>query len=153
MYCSSCGSAITPHLTYCNRCGARVNGRAEPPAKVADFPESLVGAMVGLFVLGLGVIIGLMAVMKNVVNFDSGIILAITFFTLTLLIILEAVFIYLLFSARKSARQRFLSEEFIQNTTKELRESHTPMLSEPMPSVTEHTTRAFEPIYREHELK
>jgi hypothetical protein len=153
MYCSACGSAITPHLTYCNRCGARVNGRTEPPAKVADFPESLVGAMVGLFVLGLGVIIGLMAVMKNVVNFDSSMILAITYITITLLIILEAVFIYLLFSAKRSARRRFLSEDFVQNATKELRESHTPMLSEPMPSVTEHTTRAFEPIYREHESK
>ena len=153
MYCSACGSAITPHLTYCNRCGARVNGRTEPPARVADFPESLVAAMVALFVFGLGVIIGLMAVMKNVVHFEFGVILALTFFTMTLLIILEAVFIYLLFSARRSARQRSLHEDLTQNTTRELRESHTPLLSEPMPSVTEQTTRAFEPIYRERELK
>lgn len=149
MYCSSCGSSITPHLTYCNRCGARVNGRDEIPARVADFPESLVAAMVGLFVLGLGVIIGLMAVMKNVVNFEPGIILAITFFMVSLLMMLEGVFIYLLFSSRKFARQRFLDKNFTPNTTNELRESHSPMLSEPMPSVTEQTTRAFEPIYRE----
>ena len=149
MYCSSCGSSITPHLTYCNRCGARVNGRDEVSARVADFPESLVAAMVALFVFGLGVIIGLIAVMKNVVNFEPGIILAITFFMVTLLMILESVFIYLLFSSRKFARQRFQHQEFTPNTTKELRESRTPMLSEPMPSVTEQTTRAFEPIYRE----
>ncbi len=147
MYCSSCGSSITPHLTYCNRWGARVNTPAATRDKSADFPESLIAAMVGLFVLGLGVIIGLMAVMKNVANFDFGVILAITFVVLTLLIILEAVFIYLLFSARSFARQRKL-EDSVQNT-RELRESHTPMLSEPMPSVTEQTTRAFEPLYRD----
>ena len=152
MYCSSCGSAITPHLTYCNRCGARVNDREKLPANAADFPESLVAAMVALFVFGIGVIIGLMAVMKNVANFDAGFIMAITSFTLSLLVVLESVFIYLLFSARRAARRRFLREE-PSNTTRELKEGHTPMLQEPMPSVTEQTTRAFEPIYREQKVK
>jgi hypothetical protein len=153
MYCSACGSAITPHLTYCNRCGVRVNDRDKSPPNQADFPESLVAAMVGLFVLGIGVIIGLMAVMKNVVNFDIGFIMAMTSFTLAMLIALESIFVYLLFTTRRSARQRLQRRESVENTTKELREMHTPMLQEPMPSVTEQTTRAFEPVYREQKAK
>ena len=149
MYCSSCGSAINPNLVYCNRCGARANGRSEVPAKVADFPESLVAAMVGLFVLGIGVVIGLLAVMKNVVNFEPNIILAITLLIISLLVSLEAVFIYLLFSARRALRQRLFPEDVTPSTTKELSEQKVPMLSEPRPSVTEQTTRAFEPVYRE----
>jgi hypothetical protein len=148
MYCSSCGSAISPNLTYCNRCGARVNDKLESQAKTADFPESLVAAMVALFIFGLGVVMGLMAVMKKV-NFDPPIILAVSFFVLCLLVVLELVFIYLLFSARRATRRAAMQEGIKENTTRELGESHAPMLPEPMPSVTEQTTRAFEPILRE----
>ena len=145
MYCSSCGSAVPPNLTYCNRCGAKVG------AANTEFAEStlvpLAYAIVGLFVLGTGVIIGLMAVMKNVVGLPDGIILGITMTFFLLMLILELVLVWMLFSTRKDAVKSRSPERLKEHSTSELDEVPVRALNEPMTSVTEHTTRAFEPAY------
>ena len=70
MYCSSCGVAVTPGLSYCNYCGERLSGAKSdsiirsPEVK----PETLVGAMVFTFVFGLGAITALMGVMKVILH-------------------------------------------------------------------------------------
>jgi predicted amidophosphoribosyltransferase len=70
MYCSSCGAAVSQDLSYCNRCGAKLNGvKGDSAIKLSEAkPESLINAIVAVFVCGLGAIIGLMAVMKAVLN-------------------------------------------------------------------------------------
>src|SRR5260370_2361169 len=67
MYCSSCGLALARDLAYCNHCGARVNGSKDDRViKAAElFPDSLIWAIVSVFVAGIGCVIDLMAVMKN----------------------------------------------------------------------------------------
>ena len=99
MYCSSCGSALTPNLVYCNKCGARVASNEGELQKSDIAPEFLVGAMITLFVFGLGVMIGLMAVMKRGVGFDPPIILAITMLCFSLLFLIETILIFFLFRA------------------------------------------------------
>ena len=148
MYCSSCGSALTPNLVYCNKCGARVAQNEAIESKSDIAPEFLVGAMITLFVLGLGVMIGLMAVMKRGVGFDPPIILAITFLCFSLLLLIETILIFFLFR-ETFRRKRKGVEQLKQPTTKEL-EAGTPLgLPANMASVTEHTTRAFDPAYIE----
>ncbi|HEV2704387.1 MAG TPA: hypothetical protein VGV59_00600 [Pyrinomonadaceae bacterium] len=151
MYCSSCGSALAQSLSYCNRCGAKVGG-----AKVDDAgqppqwsPEPLINAITAVFVVGLGAIIGLMAVMRKVVGFDLNIILAITLLCFLLMLIVESVLIGLLLKVKRGAREASESERQKGQETNELGWTQARALAEPLPSVTEQTTRAFEPLYNE----
>jgi uncharacterized membrane protein YvbJ len=148
MYCSSCGSALTPNLVYCNKCGARVAQNEAIGSNSDIAPEFLVGAMITLFVLGLGVMIGLMAVMKRGVGFEWQIILAITLLCFSLLFLIEGILIFFLF--RGTFRRKRKDVELLKEpTTKEL-EAGAPLgLPANMGSVTEHTTRAFDPVYSE----
>jgi hypothetical protein len=97
--------------------------------------------------MGTGVIIGLMAVMKSVVNLNDGIILGIVMGCFTLLVILEAILSWLLISSWRAAKGE--SRQVEERTTSELKEAPVRMLQEPPISVTEHTTRAFEPVFHE----
>jgi len=151
MYCSACGSAVSRDLRYCNRCGAKVGAaKGDDAAESAEsYAESLGWAAVVAFISGLGVIIGLMAVMKNVVGFDPGVILAITALSFALLLTIEGVLIRLLLKGGRGARGAGDAGRPGEQTTKELDEARPRTLPEPPPSVTEQTTRAFEPIRRE----
>jgi hypothetical protein len=130
--------------------GAKVDGGDEP---AESFPVSLVNAMAAVFVVGLGAIIGLMAVMKKVVGFDPGIILVITLLSFLLMLVVEGVLIRLLLNGRRGAREAGATERLKEQTTRELGGAQARLLQEPAPSVTEHTTRAFEPIYSERKTK
>ena len=150
MYCSNCGSAVPSGLTYCNRCGVKVNdAKSQSITKASDFiPESLVFAIVAVFIFGIGVTIGLIAVMKQVVGFDLGLIWTITMICFSLIIALEAVLIWLLFKSVRLAKQTE-QVQLKEHTTKELSEGPQRALPEHHASVTEHTTRAFEPSFIE----
>ena len=147
MYCSSCGVAVTNDLTYCNHCGARLN-RGE--TKSADVkPETLISMMVATFVMGTLAITALMGVMKAVLHFEFGPIMGLTSLCFLVMFILEGVFISLLFRRRRDAAAEEPAH-LLQHraTTKELdTESRLPLA--PVDSVTEHTTRAFAPVYGE----
>ena len=107
-----------------------------------------------LFVAGLGVIIGLMALMKEVVGFDLPIVLAVTALSFLLLLSVEGVLVGLLLGARRRAgRAGAAAARTPEQTTKELEGSRAHALPEPVPSVTEHTTRIFEPSYSERKAK
>ena len=59
------------------------------------------------------------------------------------------VIIKLLFRRKRSSDDAGDSGQLKQPTTNELDAAHARALSEPVASVTEHTTRAFAPIYNE----
>src|SRR5438874_4687716 len=102
MYCSSCGVAVAPGLSYCNYCGEKLNSaKSDSPVKSREVrPESLIGAMVFTFVFGLGAITILMGVMKAVLHFQDGAILGFALLSFLVMLLLEGVFIRLLFRAR-----------------------------------------------------
>jgi hypothetical protein len=70
-----------------------------------------------------------------------------------LLFVVEGVLIGLLLKSRKGARRAGDAERPEEQTTRELREAQARVLQEPVSSVTEHTTRAFDPIYSERKSK
>ena len=151
MYCSSCGVAVTNGLSYCNYCGAQLNGEKSNNVikSTGVKPELLVSAMVGLFVLGLVAIGVLIGVMKQVAGFDLPFLLAITMFSFLLMLVVEGVLIWLLLSGRRDAKRAGDTEQLKEQTTREFGEAQVRMLTEPVPSITEHTTRAFDPVYTE----
>ena len=153
MYCSSCGVAVTQGLPYCNFCGAKLStgdsGDKPPDTRPAGLVGGLVTMMVATFVMGLFAITIFMGVMKTVIHLDTGAMLGFTSLSFLIMLMLEGIFIRLLFRPIKH-RDSEPRNTFQNNraSTKELEtQSRLPM--EPVSSVTEHTTRAFDTIYSE----
>jgi len=142
MYCSACGVAMAQGLSYCNHCGAKLITERAASKSAEVKPEALVWGMVAVLVFGFAAIVLLMMAMK-MVGLNVGQILAFTILSFLIMIMVEGVFTWQLFHRRRGA------EETGDTATKELYAAQARALPEPVPSVTEHTTRAFEPIYNE----
>ena len=152
MYCSTCGVAVAKGLSYCNYCGAQLIGpQIDPSHSQTVRPELVVSAMAGLFVLGLGAIAVLIGVGKAGAGFDLPILLVITIVSFVMLMIIEGVLIHLLLRRKKELRSN--TDGVKDHTTRELQEAQARMLPEPVASVTENTTRAFDPIPLERKSK
>jgi hypothetical protein len=159
MYCSTCGSDVIQGLSYCNRCGARTNGAAAEgeanKLSEASF-NILVAGLMGLPIAGLGIIIGLMVVMKQELGFPDPPVMTMVFLSFLLLLIAEGGLIWLLLhhtrKPKKTAAdvklQESATKEFGGARMRELGEAQTQDFATPLGSVTENTTRSFEPIYR-----
>lgn len=146
MYCSECGLSVVQGLSYCNHCGAKLTG--EKTTKSSEVkPESLVWAMVAVLVFGFVAIVFLMMAMK-MVGLNVGQILAFTILSFLIMLLVEGVFTWQLLLRKRGAETRDTALSNAQ-TTKELDAAQAQALPEHMPSVTEHTTRTFEPIFIE----
>ena len=86
--------------------------------------------------------------MKNLLDFHQGLLMFFSLLTFALITAIEAVFIWMLFSRNRPSRG-VPELEHEHRATKELEEAPARLLPEPlpMPSVTEHTTRSFDPVY------
>jgi len=106
-------------------------------------PELLVTSMVALFVFGLVAITFLIFMMKEAAGFAPPFLLLFTTFSFGLMFAVEAVLMWLLLKGKRGTD----TESAPKLETNELEGSNARALPEPMPSVTEHTTRAFDPVY------
>ena len=138
-------------MSYCNRCGAKLPGvRGNEAAKPTGVSlEHLVWAMVAVFVVGLLAVISLRAVMNGVSPFNEALIKAFAVLTFVMMFGVEGVFASLLWRRTRTLGEANDLSPLKQPTTKELDVVAERFLSEPAPSVTEHTTRDFERILRE----
>jgi hypothetical protein len=154
MYCSSCGVAVAQGLSYCNYCGAKLNAvKGDNAVKSSEVkPELLVSAMVAVFVLGLAAITLLMGMMKAVLRLEAGQILPFTVLSFLIMLLVEGVCIRLLFRRNRGVEEQAAALSKNQ-ATKELDAAQAQVLPEPLSSVTEHTTRAFDSIYSERTSK
>ena len=152
MYCSSCGGAVARGLSYCNHCGAKLNTNESLEETRGVRPNLLVTWMVATFIFGTAVITMLMGVMRVVLGLRAESVLVFAAVPFLLMLILEAVFIRLLLrnGATSETNNKTLAK---RQETNELDAAQQRALREPSPSVTEHTTRAFEPVYRDRNSK
>jgi len=150
VYCSSCGVAVAQGLGYCNYCGAKLNGvKGDNLIKSPEVkPGSLVWGMVAVLVFGFVAIVFLMMAMK-MVGLNVGQILAFTILSFLIMLLVEGVFIWQLLSRKRGAKETGDTKLSKEQAWRELEAAQARVLPEAMPSVTEHTTRSFEPIYRE----
>src|SRR5215212_1585415 len=150
MYCSSCGESVAQGLSYCNYCGAKLSGeKGNDAIKSSEVrPESLVWGMVAVLVFGFVAIVFLMMAMK-MVGLNVGQILAFTILSFLIMLLVEGVFIWQLLRRKRGAEETGGTAVSKGQAPKELEAAQARVLPEPTPSVTEHTTRSFEPIYRE----
>ena len=155
MYCASCGKAAKKGVTYCTRCGARADGSTEHAASKLTEASfiTLVAGLMGIPIAGLGVVIGLMSVMKEM-GFSKELIIVFASLGFLLLLAAEAVFIWLLVQNRagRADKENGVNAGLKGVETRELGEAQVRALPEPMPSVTESATRPFEAIPRESKM-
>jgi ABC-type nickel/cobalt efflux system permease component RcnA len=154
MYCSTCGVAVAQGLSFCKHCGAKLSvERGDDLVRYTELrAESFnIAAMVMVFIFGLGAIIVLLAVMKNGLDFEARQIMPFAMLSFAMLFLLEAVLIWRLMRRDRHAAASSAPSPPNEQTTKELDAARARALPEGTqpPSVTEHTTRAFEPIYTE----
>jgi hypothetical protein len=144
MYCANCGTQISTELSYCNRCGFNLRDTGKPNAGVITASVSAVTiiGIVGLLLMFFA------ALLLKKVGFREDFIGFFLFFTFLLVCITE----FLLFrnlsklaGLKQDKRAAALPSPPPQNRLPEA----TPF-GEPVPSVTENTTRTLEYTRREH---
>ena len=142
MYCHSCGIALTQQMKFCNRCGALL---IKPETDLKRTEKRLDSYLEGLFwvtVFGLGIIFGGLIVLKKV-DFEKWVLVTYLCLSSTAFLINFGINLWGALKLMNGSKEIPAPE----SNTKEL-ESGTPMLLTPAqtPSVTENTTRSFEPV-------
>ena len=154
MYCSTCGVSVAQGLSYCNYCGAKLSGTNDnAPETPAVRPEFLIAAMVGTFILGMVAITLLMGMMKQVLGLPVERVLGFTLLPFLVLLFLEGVFLRLLFRGKRRVENKHRGVRSKEQVTNELDAAQARALPEPLPGVTEHTTRSFAQIPNERKSK
>ena len=143
MYCSSCGLAVTPGLSYCNRCGALLSPKERQESTPEVPPEYLIWSILAVTVGGLGLIIGLMAVMKRALNFSTELIVGFSLLSFLLILAAESVFIWKLVGSRSRGREGTGAQR-LENSERKTAPVSVRILGDAAPTVTEHTTRELE---------
>jgi len=154
MYCPSCGSEISVELKYCNRCGANLSGipMSYPVPVVKPVRLTLPAIVLGLTVTGgIGIILSAATELAQRQLHPAALTWMVIFSMATLF---GCTALILRFWLKVLSLNRESYELQNQNQARPPmqipppRQQFPPRL-EPIPSVTEHTTRTFSPAYRE----
>jgi len=157
MYCPNCGDQTTQGLKYCKRCGAGLSASTTPIE-----PQASTGRAMGtmLFLVSLVSIAGFIALFTTVYslgerpNFDPRSLIAIMAFGGATVLGVIGLLVWLLL--------RFTTGHqpvpHLDKTEKPLARDYSPQQLPPpsisMPSVTENTTRNFDPaLYMEKDAR
>ena len=157
MYCPSCGTEFALGLNYCNRCGANLSQPSNLPEQLPPRQVNLTGPTIAIalmVIIGLGIIFATVAdLARN--EFHP---VALTWMVVAGLAMIAGVAALVLRQwsqlagvvkpkERPVPRKKTADQEPSQGQL-------PPLRSEPIvPSVTEHTTRTFEPVYVERERR
>ncbi len=151
MYCPTCGNEITPELKYCNRCGANLTLTAGNLAMYVPAPVKLTAPTV---VLGLTIVVGMGIIMGGAtelaqMNVHPAFITWIVLFSMLTLFGTSALLLRFWSKMLTLQRQNPVLTQNIKPQVQPFTPQHQlPPRYDSVPSVTEHTTRTFTPIYR-----
>lgn len=154
MYCPSCGAESTLELNYCSRCGANTAAAAAPVRELVPInltkPALAIGAVTALITLGGFSVLILGAIkLAQVFNVQDPI-MAILVLGMATVLVSDIMLIRLLsriINASLDAKKE-PPASLPKPQSREIPKQLNPKL-EPVPSVTEHTTRTFSPMFRE----
>ena len=162
MYCPTCGTQLTQELAYCPRCGANLapmeRAQRVSPARLTGATWALSLATTVVTLGGLGMVFAFVAfALSRGLVLPKGIV-ALMFFFLSVVVVIASLLIAQL------SQVISLAKEAADETPPERKRKSTPKLDaaapaqldaprEPFASVTEHTTRTFEPVPRERHTR
>jgi hypothetical protein len=159
MFCPSCGTEDTIGLPYCNRCGANLGGMVAPPTAPAVInitkPTLIISLTLAVLTLGgfAGLIEGATALSLNLHGGSNDPLIAlivmgmITILTVDIFLIRQLSRVITMALSSTGQTKVKHSKAIAGPSAPQLQRPNTARL-EPTPSVTEHTTRFFEPAYR-----
>ena len=155
MYCSTCGTALSPDLSFCNRCGTQL--RKERPADhERSLASYLVTGIVLVAVLGLSLIIGGAIALRTAGQFHENVVAF--FMAMSFLIVGSVEFMLtrqlsrVLGKDREQKQLEQAQQPLFQPAVvpaNELRMAHLRAAGEPITSVTENTTRTLQSSFHE----
>jgi hypothetical protein len=166
MYCQACGAEVSEGMSFCNRCGAKLKpvseevavASSQPPAKVTNGAAWAMAAAVALItIIGFGLIFSLVMVfVEKGLSIDEGRLAVIM--TMLFSVLLIDWLLLRQFTRLTSAKAQAAEDAPAKPEKRKLsgKPSAVPQLAAPrgpVASVTENTTRTFEPAYRERETK
>jgi len=154
MYCSSCGTPITPGLSFCNRCGARLE---EKPQAARTGPiAAFLTAITLIGIIGLGIMLAGSLALRTEAGMPVEFVAFFMLFTFLTTVFIEFMLIRNLSKLTGSSdpKNQFT---YVQPSTVgqqqpplELRPATAQSFGEPIGSVTDNTTRTLEYARREH---
>lgn len=158
MYCPSCGLQQTQGLRYCPRCGANLAPASQEPPPSLIGPIWAVSLAVTLITLaGFGfVFVFAMALITRNIQMNGSLFLLITFFLFVVLAIAGLLVRQLSRLLSLYHKPGVQSAQKPQPNKNELAGREAPRLeavSEPPLSITESTTRTFEPVPKGKQTK
>ena len=146
MFCSTCGTTITPGLSFCNRCGASLKERTERTTKTGAITAFLV-AITLIATFGLGIMLGGALTLKRDAALGEDVVGMFMFFTFFIVCMIEFFLVRQLSKLTGSKEPQHASLPSPATMPNELRTAQAAQargLPEAMPSVTENTTRTLE---------
>ena len=144
MYCANCGTQLVQGLSYCNRCGTNLKEKTESNTAVIS---AFLTAITTLGTVGLGIMLAGAIVLRRKANLDEQFIGVFMLFAFLLIGVTEFMLVRTLSKlvGAKESKMRSLPSP----VTSDLRFPQHSTLGEPVPSVTENTTRTLEYAQRE----
>jgi len=150
MYCPTCGNEITVELKYCNRCGANLSLPQTNLPAITTVPVSLTAPTV---VIGLTITIGLGIIFSSIARLAEMHVhpAALTWMLLFGMITLFGCSALLIrfWSKMVGVQRTAPSLQKRKKSSEGISPQQLPPRFDHVPSVTEHTTRTFSPVYRE----
>lgn len=145
MFCSSCGTTITPGLSFCNRCGASLK---EQPAETTVRTGAIIAFLLAVTVIaigGLGVMTGGALALKREAALGEEVVGMFMFFAFFIISIIEFFLVRQLSKLVSNPAPKRASLPKQSAVPQELLPASVQArLPEAMPSVTENTTRTLE---------
>ena len=141
MYCANCGTPLTQGLSYCNRCGTNLRERTETKTGAIS---AYLTAITLLGIFGLAVMLAGALLLRREPETLIG------FFMLFTFLIVGITEIMLVRNLSKLTGSPESPKYLPQPMPHDLRLPQASPLGEPVPSVTENTTRTLEYARREH---
>ena len=152
MYCQSCGIAIGQSMRFCNRCGTSVV--VQDIAETQRLEKRLDNYLDGLFwITAIGVALtggGLLLLKKA--EFSERFLLAFLILSATAFLVNFSLSLWVVRGITKSSKQEKALTPPTADTS-ELEPLRNQPALQPAASVTENTTRSFEPIYNKRNSK
>ena len=146
MFCSTCGTTITPGLSFCNRCGASLKEREESTVRTGAIVAFLIAITI-IGIGGLGIMLGGALTLKRDAALGEDVVGMFMFFTFFILSLTEFFLVRQLSKLLGSKEPKHASLPPYATMPNELRTAQAAparSLPEAMPSVTENTTRTLE---------
>ena len=143
MYCAACGTPLAPGLSYCNRCGMSLKERTSDtkPVPVGFYLTAI--TIIGI--LGLSLMLGGAMALKKGAQLNEDMIGVFMFMTFAIVGVVELSLLRQLSRLNRAAEKKETAPSLLQaGMPIEIRGQQLRALGEPVPSVTENTTRTLQ---------